>query len=36
MTESNNKGKSIKERILSAKRSQKIRFAIVSVLFLHF
>ncbi len=36
MTESNNKGKSIKERILSAKRSQKIRFAIVSVLFFAF
>ena len=36
MTESNKKGKSIKERILSAKRSQKIRFAIVSVLFFAF
>ena len=34
--ESNNKGKSIKERIISAKRSQKIRFAIVSVLFFAF
>lgn len=34
--ESNKKGKSIKERILSAKRSQKIRFAIVSVLFFAF